>query len=84
MNVLLHKVFQLWKQMDNKTLANSEVFNPLRIIVLCHQKMGIPSGEPNFHPIAKFSNEEKFINTKHTKLMQHKKIEHGVKEPFTF
>jgi hypothetical protein len=70
--------------MDNKTPANSKVFNPLRIIVLCHQKMGIPSGEPYFHLIAKLFNEEKFRNTKHTKLMQHKKIEHDVKEPFTF
>jgi len=70
--------------MDNNTLANSKVFNPLRIIVLCHQKMGIPSGEPSFHPIAKLSNEEKFRNTKQTKLMEHKRIEHGVKEPFTF
>jgi hypothetical protein len=70
--------------MDNKTRANSKVFNPLKIIVLCHQKMGIPSGEPNFHPIAKFPNEKKFRNTKHTKLMQYKRIEYGVKEPFTF
>jgi len=70
--------------MDNKTPANYKVFNPLKIIVLCHQKMGIPSGEPSFHPIAKFSNEEKFRNTKHTKLMQYKRIEHGEKEPFTF
>jgi hypothetical protein len=70
--------------MDNKTRANSKVFNPLKIIVLCHQKMGIPSGEPNFHPIAKFSNEKKFRNTKHTKLMQYKRIEYGVKEHFTF
>jgi hypothetical protein len=70
--------------MDNKTPTNSEMFNPLKIIVLCLQKMGIPISEPSFHPIVKFSNEEKFRNTKHTKLMQHKKIEHGVKEPFTF
>ncbi len=46
--------------------------------------MGIPSGEPSFHLIVKFSNEKKYKNTKHTKLMQHKRIEHGVKEVFTF
>jgi hypothetical protein len=69
--------------MDNKTPTNSKVFNPMKIIVLCQQKMGILSGEPSFPPIAKFSNEKKFRNTKYMKLMQHKRIEHGVKEPFT-
>jgi hypothetical protein len=44
--------------MGNKTFANFEVFNPMRIIVLCHQKMGVLGCGPNFHPIAKFSCEE--------------------------
>jgi len=44
--------------MENKTPTDSEVFNLMRIIVLCHQRMGILGCGPNFHPIAKFSCEE--------------------------
>jgi hypothetical protein len=61
---VLHQMFQLWRQMDNKTPTNPEMFNPLIIILFCHQKMGIPSGEPSFHPIVKFSSEEKLQNTR--------------------